>query len=1200
MNDKRSVQIARSLTIILFFPLVFAMIVPGADVVEAVDTKDEVKQRSKEYTVEAGELSQSTTAADAPYLVKDIFQGSGYRLREFTIIDNEFFFLAYTIMTPNYINELWKSDGTASGTVLVKQFISLSSLGVNLGGLQNINGTLFFVGYDDVHGEELWKSDGTESGTMMVKDINPGLNSSRIEELTDVNGIAYFRADDGSHSYELWKSDGTESGTMLVKDINESGESWPMYFTPIDGTVYFNANDGATGHELWRSDGTESGTEQVLDIYAGSSSSGPNDLINLNGILYFSAYKSFCKELWKSDGTNVGTVPVEDDLTFGDACEPEELTIFNDVLYFRADEYNFELWKSDGTDAGTFKIKEINPTSGSNPEQLTVVGDQLYFTADDGTHGFELWKSDGTNEGTVLVKDINVGVKDSAIEYITELGSNIVFSAYDGIHGKELWISDGSEQGTELTRDIGSEDVICCGIGPLELTVLDGSLFFTYDEENKHGELWMSDGTEIGTEVLNLIHPNSGSSDIRSMLDVGGKLIFLGDDGIHGSELWISDGLQSGTKLIEYTNPLDEKYIDELTGVGELAFFRAEDGVHGAELWKSDGTGSGTKMVKDIKIGSEESHPEDLIDVDGTLFFTEDEVDYDTGLWKSDGTETGTVFVHDIWDINESSAVGNKLYFSYANDLWISDGTELGTYIITNIDALCMTEVDGSLYFVGRNTTFGRELWKSDGTEAGTVMVKDINPGIGSSMMDADLGICEFAALGDLLYFFADDGIHGTELWKSNGTETGTVLVKDIQPGNPTSCYWGSCFLIRVGDVLFFLTPDYSNWNLWVSDGTEAGTIEIKEFDPTPNIIYQTTLTDVFGTLYLVGYDQIHGYELWRSDGSEAGTMMVQDIAPEILSSTPRQFRVSGSHLYFLADDAVHGRELWAMWIGSLGSLSITGDQTGYTGIQYDFTAQANPADAATPVTYEWQATGQSSETNVGGLSDSASFTWSTPGVKTITLTASNGVNSVSVEWSIMISMPDIPLASVNLTGAEQGQTGAIYDFLAEVSPSNATTPVTYEWQATGQSSETNTGGDSDTVSFSWDSVGVKTVWVTASNAVNTVEAELTIVIGEEDIALEALTLSGDVEGLIGGECEFTADISPLGATTPVTFVWQATGQADVTHSSGVTDSVVFVWDTPGMKTISVTAYNSVNQLTKQVQIEIDYLKIHLPIIMNK
>jgi len=68
--------------------------------------------------------------------------------------------------------------------------------------LTDVNGTLFFVANDGSHGIELWNSDGTSGGTVMVKDINPGDNLN-LEYFANVNGTLYFGADDGSHGNEL-------------------------------------------------------------------------------------------------------------------------------------------------------------------------------------------------------------------------------------------------------------------------------------------------------------------------------------------------------------------------------------------------------------------------------------------------------------------------------------------------------------------------------------------------------------------------------------------------------------------------------------------------------------------------------------------------------------------------------------------------------------------------------------------------------------------------------------------------------------------------------------------------------------------------------------------------------------------------------------------------------------------------------------
>ena len=110
-----------------------------------------------------------------------------------------------------------------------------------LSGLTNVNGTLFFTADDGTHGSELWKSDGTAAGTVLVKDINP--SSSYVLDpsfLTNVNGTLFFTANDGTHGTELWKSDGTTAGTVIVKDIDTgSANSNPSYLTNVNGTVFF-------------------------------------------------------------------------------------------------------------------------------------------------------------------------------------------------------------------------------------------------------------------------------------------------------------------------------------------------------------------------------------------------------------------------------------------------------------------------------------------------------------------------------------------------------------------------------------------------------------------------------------------------------------------------------------------------------------------------------------------------------------------------------------------------------------------------------------------------------------------------------------------------------------------------------------------------------------------------------------------------
>ena len=155
--------------------------------------------------------------------------------------------------------ELWKSDGTDVGTVMVKDIHS----GVNPSyphELTAVGSTLYFAASDGSSGWKLWKSDGSSSGTLMVKDITPGPYS--LVELTSFGDDLYFMANDGNSGYELWRSDGTTNGTFMVKDtegaISNSNQYFGTYYieyfhlSVLDDTLYFVANDGTNGFELWK------------------------------------------------------------------------------------------------------------------------------------------------------------------------------------------------------------------------------------------------------------------------------------------------------------------------------------------------------------------------------------------------------------------------------------------------------------------------------------------------------------------------------------------------------------------------------------------------------------------------------------------------------------------------------------------------------------------------------------------------------------------------------------------------------------------------------------------------------------------------------------------------------------------------------------------------------------------------------------
>src|SRR5262249_36872730 len=243
--------------------------------------------------------------------------------------------------------ELWKSDGTAAGTVLVKDINPSSSYGYPLGSnpyyLTPVRGTLFFTANDGTHGRELSKSDGTEAATVLVKHITPHTSpfGAPPNRLAAVGGTLFFAADDGVNGRELWRSDGTEAGTVLVKDINPSSAygfpvgSYPHYLTDVAGTLFFAANDGTHSLELWNADGSTAGTVLVKAINPGGGNNGslPNHLTAVGGTLFFTAFVPATGiELWKSDGTDAGTVQVADINPGSAFSSPSDLVFVNGAL----------------------------------------------------------------------------------------------------------------------------------------------------------------------------------------------------------------------------------------------------------------------------------------------------------------------------------------------------------------------------------------------------------------------------------------------------------------------------------------------------------------------------------------------------------------------------------------------------------------------------------------------------------------------------------------------------------------------------------------------------------------------------------------------------------------------------------------------------------------------------------------------------
>jgi len=827
------------------------------------------------------ELWRSNGTTSGTYRVKDFtYNNFGAEPKFLTAINSNLFFAASD--STGY--ELWKTDGTANGTVLVKDINAGLNHGINYNsamGFEAAGNTLYFLADDGTAGEELWKSDGTTSGTVLVKDINPGSGNSDVDSVEVIGNTIYFAADDGVNGKELWKSDGTTSGTVLVKDINPGSAGADISdFVQINGTLYFLADDGNNNKSLWKSDGTTSGTVKV----SGTPSSGINessskpDLVILGSDIFF---VSNTDVLWKSDGTASGTSIVKDISVPGASYARynlQQITI-NNTLYFTASDSlskNYELWKSDGTTSGTVLVKDINPNGSAVQTTLHKSGNTLYFTANDGTNGYELWKSDGTTSGTSLIKDIYQGGLThwsyNQLQYseVVDLGNGMVlFEAIDTLHGIELWTTDGTTANTSIVADLNQSTDDIYGIS-VNFTPFQNDLYFLSsvgnDTRNNTG-LWKTDGTSGGTnKVKSILARLSGFEELNS------KLLFTvrktTDD-----HLWFTDGTAAGTDTLN--NNIDVYALG--LEMNNTHYFTAEESTNGRELWKTDGTKSGTVLVKDIN-PSGSSTPSAFATMNNTLYFAANDGTNSKELWKSDGTASGTVLVKDINPGNSTSDIRN------------------------------IVPVGNTLFFSANDGTNGKELWKSDGTASGTVLVKDIY-----SSGNALSSNFYATALNNKLYFRANSGNNRYSLWESDGTSGGTVEVKDLKTFAP---------FVHSGSSIYFVASDstnnYNNLELWKSDGTTNGTVLVKDINGTNTSSSVGPIVSGVNNVYLVAKDSSDTRGLYKTDGSTANTELLFAFdGVTVPFTTIANLYYYDQKLFFTANHPDYGEEVWVYNIDS-------------------------------------------------------------------------------------------------------------------------------------------------------------------------------------------------------------------------------------------------------------------------------------------
>jgi ELWxxDGT repeat protein len=554
------------------------------------------------------------------------------------------------------------------------------------------------------------------------------------------------------------------------------------------------------------------------------------------------------------------------------------------------------------------------------------LGNKVLFVAEEPGSGRELWVSDGTSLGTEILRDFCPGRCGASFGFLGTLRERIAIILALDQHDRRLWRSDGTRQGTSLLSPDGIRPLATCPrLEDKTFVFLGGVMYFSGELASSGGcDLWRTDGTREGTRLVRAGEPHG--------LTPAGHRFFFWKEGLDETELWVSNGTSEATTLLQtWSSELEPRL---LTAVGSKLLFIAPD--NGEELWVSDGTPAGTKPITSFA-APEPFRPTGSVEVfDGVAYFLVDDVTDGVDLWRSDGTRTGTrrvtafgyatpfpseilelarignrlVFVASdgltgqrLWtsrgtpettapipctgvcpelDLNEFSdretelvVIGDRLLFAAEGNLWSTNGSSLSRVRIPcpggcSIVPGGFTVAGGSLFFATW-ASGPTEIWKSDGTSSGTVRLATLRQ---SQIRDE---VLHLAQAGGRLFFAAESEGRPLQLWTSDGTAAGSAPVTVIGLGEDSD---PSSFTSQ-GDQLFFRACSGSDLNLWRSDGTPAGTAPV-DLGQSHRCSFENkaieSLTASGGFVFFKSDDI-----LWRTDGTPGGTVRLTDTVIEDL-----------------------------------------------------------------------------------------------------------------------------------------------------------------------------------------------------------------------------------------------------------------------------------------------------------------------------
>ncbi len=453
--------------------------------------------------------------------------------------------------------------------------------------------------------------------------------------------------------------------------------------------------------------------------------------------------------------------------------------------------------------------------------------------------------------------------------------------------------------------------------------------------------LWSSQSglaAEMPRLLADLNTQSAGEDDrvvtqASGFVEAGDLLVFSTADPQSTDEgmLWSTDGTAEGTRVVSSTLcPAPCLQIAPLTVWRGAAILKVASGpARGypkARLWRTDGTAQGTWPFTGFLFENSYSlsSPEVVAPPDAPFFFFVGCLSsLDCTIWRSDGTRAGTTHLAAPRFPRNLAFWAGKLYFlayddEYGFGLWSTDGTEEGTSFLSKAGGAqaLVLPTPSRLYFSGES---GEDLWVTDGTAEGTRRLADLEPppcwGPPYGCDPPDIN--SLAAVGEAVYFVTHRSGHGTEIWRSDGTESGTRPLIELPPGVPATTP------DRIGEHWVFSAQVNGQPGLWTADGELSHAAPMTGCDGGGCPIFRGFLSrPSSGGWLFVGEDAAHGAEIWVTDGTGGGTRRLSDACPgpcsghRFLYYSPSVLGSAAGRTYFRAYSSTaaadgSGDELW-------------------------------------------------------------------------------------------------------------------------------------------------------------------------------------------------------------------------------------------------------------------------------------------------